>query len=675
MAKLKALSELMIDTTAAKTKTLQELSDNIDAHSYEVLMQAERHWVNLQSFREQRKRCIDYMFGKQWNDPSPTGHGTEGDYIVEQGSIPITNNLIHKLVKTVEGLYLGQNTEPICVTRDRDEQQTGEVLSELLGQVRDANDEENLEMVSFKDFLAGGFVGSYVDFYYNPKKGREDVWTRNINANNFIVDTSMEDFRGDDCNLIGMIRDYTFRELCTMFATKPEDVDRLQMLYQRSTLKESVYSTRRFFGAGEPENYNFFIPLDSSKCRVIEVWNIESAPRYRCFDPLKGEFFKIDLNDYDYMIEQENDLRRQQGIEAGMAEEEIPFIQATYFIDNFWYYRFFTPTGIVLREGETPYEHMSHPFAFRFYPFVNAEVHSFVGDVLDVQKYVNRLITLNDFIIRSSAKGVLMIPEQLLEGSDMTPEQFADEWTKFNGVIYYRAKAGIEPPRQITANTSNANIDKILQMELSFIDEVTGVNAAMQGKSVGAVSGTYYAQQAQNSATTIGGILKCYNSYVKEKSKKEVQLIQQYYEGERVVHISGTNARTVVLSPSLIKDVDFDLSIADSPASPVYRDAMNNFLMQLFGQGALPLEVLLKNSNVPYADKILQDLNNYNDQQRQMQMEQAQAQAQAQGQPPAELPQEEAMTPEEQLAIPDMPPTDADSQQELLQEKLSEMTN
>ena len=44
---------------------------------------------------------------------------------------------------------------------------------------------------------------------------------------------------------------------------------------------------------------------------------------------------------------------------------------------------------------------------FKAYPFIDGEIHSFVADVIDQQRYTNRLITLNDWVIRASAKGVL----------------------------------------------------------------------------------------------------------------------------------------------------------------------------------------------------------------------------------------------------------------------------
>jgi len=49
-----------------------------------------------------------------------------------------------------------------------------------------------------------------------------------------------------------------------------------------------------------------------------------------------------------------------------------------------------SPFGDILDEGEIPYEHKSHPYVFKAYPFIDGEIHSFVSDVIDQQRYTNR---------------------------------------------------------------------------------------------------------------------------------------------------------------------------------------------------------------------------------------------------------------------------------------------
>ncbi len=79
-------------------------------------------------------------------------------------------------------------------------------------------------------------------------------------------------------------------------------------------------------------------------------------------------------------------------------------------MNDVWRYYFVAPSGLILARGDTPYAHRSHPYVFKAYPMIDGEIHSFVGDVVDQQRYTNRLITLYDWIMRASSKGVLLVP-------------------------------------------------------------------------------------------------------------------------------------------------------------------------------------------------------------------------------------------------------------------------
>jgi hypothetical protein len=80
------------------------------------------------------------------------------------------------------------------------------------------------------------------------------------------------------------------------------------------------------------------------------------------------------------MVQAENMKRMEQAQRNGIPYNEIPFIKAEWFMDSYWYYYFLSPLGDILAEGETPYEHKSHPYVFKAYPFIDGEIHSFVSD-------------------------------------------------------------------------------------------------------------------------------------------------------------------------------------------------------------------------------------------------------------------------------------------------------
>ena len=94
---------------------------------------------------------------------------------------------------------------------------------------------------------------------------------------------------------------------------------------------------------------------------------------------------------------------------------------------------------------------------------------------------MNRLITINDFAIRSSAKGVLLFPESLLP-DDMSMDDIAEQWTKSDGLIAYKPKPGVEAPKQIVNNLTNIGTHEMLQLMMNLMEDTSGVTGALQGK-------------------------------------------------------------------------------------------------------------------------------------------------------------------------------------------------
>ena len=163
---------------------------------------------------------------------------------------------------------------------------------------------------------------------------------------------------------------------------------------------------------------------------------------------------------------------------------------------------------------------------FKGYPFLDGEIHSFVADIIDQQRYTNRLISLYDWVMRASAKGVLLFPEEALpRGGDI--EEVADQWSRFNGVIAYRPKPGQPLPQQVNGNVSNVGIGDLLAIQLKMMEDVSGVNGALQGKieSLG-MSGKLYSQQTENSLTSLRDILDTFDSFISDSLSKERQMAE-----------------------------------------------------------------------------------------------------------------------------------------------------
>ena len=582
--------------------------------AFDILMEAQHHWENMARFRRDRERNKRYTYGDQWIDTIDADGQriTEEQYIRNQGNVPLKNNMIRRLVNTIVGLYRQQSKEPVCTARDRDEQKIGETMSTVLQCNMQLNRLKDVYARTMEEFLISGFIVHRK--WYGWRNGKLDCWTDYVNPNNFIIDTNTRDFRGWDCSLVGEIHDVSFQAVCQQFAKNASECKRLGQIYNSSHDRQYFSQYYEQFGYSQHNGFDFLFCSNPGLCRVIEVWRKESKPRFRCHDYLNGDIYKIEIDDYDSMVALVNYNRLQQGLAAGMPQDEIPLIKAEWFIDDYWYYYFLSPFGDILSEGETPYEHKSHPYVFRAYPFIDGEIHSFANDIIDQQRYTNRLITMHDWITRSSAKGVLLVPEDAIPpGTDIN--EFADEWARPNGLLVYRPKPGVPAPQQIAANSTNIGISELLQLQLKLFEEISGVNGALQGKAGwSGMSAALYSQQTQNATTSLLDILDTFSEFIVDAAYKDVKNIQQFYDTKRVINIAGRGSSIIEYDPKKIQDVEFDLSIVESTSTPVYRAMSNEFLMQIWQQQQISLEQLLEFGDFPFADALLQSIKSQKEQ-------------------------------------------------------------
>ena len=611
---------LPMSRIAPKRNELSEIDTVASAKRYggrrafDILMEAQYYWNQMEDFRKDRERNKRYTYGFQWDDMiCVDGKSmTEEEYIKSQGNVPLKNNLIRRLVRSVLGVYRSQSKEPTCTARDRDEQKLGETMSTILQCNMQLNRMPDVYARSMEEFLISGFIVHRKS--YGWRNGKEDCWTDYVQPNNFFIDNNMRDFRGWDVSVLGEVHDISFGQLCEQFASSPQEYRELRDIYKWAARKDYIATYAERFGYSRLENYDFLFTSEPGRCRVIEIWRKEQKPRYRCHDYQNGDIFKIDEEDYAQVVLAENEERMRMAKEVGMPEEEVPLIKATWFVDDYWYFYYLSPFGDILREGETPYEHGSHPYVFKAYPFIDGEIHSFVADVIDQQRYTNRLITLYDWIMRASAKGVLMMPEDSLPDG-VSIDDIAESWTEFNGVIVYRPSKSGKVPEQVANNSTNIGIAELLNMQLKFFEDISGVTGALQGKpGYSGESASHYNQQTEHATKSLLDLLECFSCFVVDGAYKDVKNMQQFYDTKRVFNIAGRSGAQIEYDPKKIRDVEFDLSITESTSTPAYRHLANDMLMQLYQSQAISVEQLLEHGDFPFADELLQSIKSQKEQ-------------------------------------------------------------
>ena len=583
----------------------------------DVLQDASRAWESGEEWRRKAARNERYVFGNQWGDrvrnPETGAYTTEEELIRRQGNQPLKNNRLRVIVRSVLGVYSSAKTEPVCIARTRADQGKGEVMSATLQYVYQHNKLSELNRRALEYMMIAGVPVFRED--YGWRNDSNDVWVDLVNYNDFFFDPHMKDPRHEDCHLVGQLWDLGLWDVKAMFSLG--DRRRAEAIGDLYAGREGgMYAdlTNRLTDDVK-RNRNFFVPDDPTKCRVIEVWRKEAKERLRVHDLLTGELYKVET-DEEGALRAENERRIREQAAAGVLPEDMKLLEWEWFIDMYWYFYYLTPSGHVLLEGETPYWHKSHPFSFKIYPFYNSRVYPFVSDFIDQQRYINRLIMLQDFMVRASAKGVLMFPEELIP-DNKTRDDVLGEWVKYNGVIFFKSKPNVPMPQQIVGNTTQLGLSDMLAIQLKLLDDISGVQGALQGRTPS--SGTpasLYAQETQNAASTLTDLLESFKSMLEGRDWKIVKLIQQYYTEPRYVNPAGSH-EPILYNPSEVRNAEFELSIGESTQTPAFRTVMDNMLMQLFEAGALTVEELLENSSMPFADKLLQSIRSRMDAARQ----------------------------------------------------------
>lgn len=613
--KLLPMSQIAPKADREEMDTVSFRSHNFGSRrAFDILMEAQHYWNQMEQFRKDRQRNKRYTYGSQWDDMICVDGKSmkEEEYIKQQGNVPLKNNLIRRLVRNVLGVYRSQSKEPTCTARDRDEQKLGETMSTILQCNMQLNRMSEVFARTMEEFLISGFIVHRKS--YGWRNGKEDCWTDYVQPNNFFIDNNMRDFRGWDVSCLGEVHDVSFGQLCEQLAESPEDYQKLKEIYKWAARKEFLVNYAEHFGYSRLNNYDFLFTSEPGRCRVIEVWRKEQKPRYRCHDYQNGDIYKIEEEDFEKEVTLVNAQRMQMAEATGMPPEEVPLVKATWFMDDYWYFYYLSPLGDILKEGETPFEHGSHPYVFKAYPFIDGEIHSFVADVIDQQRYTNRLITLYDWIMRASAKGVLLMPEDSLpDGVSM--EDIAESWAEFNGVIVFKPSKSGQIPHQVANNFTNIGITELLNLQLKFFEDISGVNGALQGKpGYAGTSAAKYNQETQNATMSLLDMLECFSYFVVDGAYKDVKNIQQFYDGKRVFNIAGKTSAQIEYDPKKIRDVEFDLSITESTTTPAYRQLANDVLMQLWQANAISVEQLLEHGNFPFADELLQSIQSQKEQ-------------------------------------------------------------
>lgn len=609
-------------------KERRERSLNDAKYDVALLSECARSWNNKEDFRKERHRVLEMLFGDQWGEMIHVyglGNMTESEWIRRQGLAPLKNNIMISLWMSVFGIHAKQETEPVCYARN----QAAKDLSDNLSAALQSN-WQNQYMAEILDGAFAEYLISSAAFMRNSYEELDELY----DSYNFYENPDYMFWEGGndpvhrDIHMIGCLHNVTRENLYFRFARPEygltiEDLD--QIFHLGEVVDQHNRSTSQQFNERNSyENLSFYRASDLGEVRVIEVWREEVKPRYQCFDPLATDqidkYFRCEKKDLP-KVRDINIERKRMYDEQGVPKEKRAYITAREIVDKYWQYYFMAPDGRILCEGETPYDHKSHPFTVSLFPYVNGEIHPFMGSFIDQQKYINRMVMINDYAIRSAAKGMTFLPLSM-KPEGMSIEEYAAQKSRFDAVFVYddtKTRSGAKP-EFYTHSAFNTGANEMLQTQLNMIHEVSGVSGALQGKTpTSGTAASRYAMEAQNATTTIYPLIKKFNGFEERVAMKTLITLQQYYEEGRDITPKKSD-KQIFYKANLCRNIKANISIKNSAASAAFYEMGNQVLEMLWNSKAIDVRTYLKNLDAPFADKILQDIDNYQNQVMQGQM-------------------------------------------------------
>lgn len=592
----------------------------ITDESKDILRRATNSWMALRDFRKQADRCVRFYEGDQWSDKIEVRDRlgrvttmTEEEYIKSQGRAALKLNIIHTTIINVVGQYISAPYTSIIYSSDEGGQEAADMMSVKLDDVKRINDSEVRDARALETNLNTGSAIYITSCPWNETL-REPIPTfRAIDYHRYFRTVTANDVAGQDVDFCGDFIDIPLEEAISIYAKNEA---------QKNAL-EQIYGSRQRYAEGDIAFYPKGIEVQSfidvppeGYCRIIRICQLELRQKVAVHDYSDASWETYDVkNNIIANLDNEIARRKEMAAQAGLdyydpANRMLLEYEKTYTRE--WVYYHMSPWGNVLWSQENPYQHNSHNYVELFYPLLNGHVHGMAYDLLDVEKMLNRMFIMNDFIMSASAKGVLIVDENAIS-DDFDLEDIAEEWSKFNGVIKVKLKDGARAPEQVVSRQINVGQYDMINLMLGMVKDISGVHDAAQGKTPN--SGTpaaLYRQEVNNSQINTLDYLNAFSWFIEQRDYKLIQLIQQFCR--QAEYIATGNGAPVHFDPEVIRKFKLRNKVTKSSATAVARLFNEQLMAQMLANGMASLQQYQNSGAKPFGTDLLAKLEQMQDQ-------------------------------------------------------------
>jgi len=212
-----------------------------------------------------------------------------------------------------------------------------------------------------------------------------------------------------------------------------------------------------------------------------------------------------------------------------------------------------------------------------------------VRSMVDPQRWANKWMTQILVIINKNAKGGIMAETDAFDD----PREAEEDWSKPDSITWLKSGAVAQGKVQNKPQPAYPQgLDRMIQMAISSIRDVTGINQELLGMVDRDQPGVLEAQRKEAGYAMLSMFFDSLRRYRKISGRLLLTFIRKYISDGRLIRIIG-NEGGVKYVP-LIHDEsvdDYDVIVDEAPSGPNQKDKVWAMFVQM-----MPM---LQNMNMP----------------------------------------------------------------------------
>ncbi|WP_052321206.1 hypothetical protein [Pseudomonas fluorescens] len=535
-----------------------------------------------------------YTGEKQWDEKTMAK-------LEAEGRPALTFNMILAVINTALGDQLSREVQVAFKPRRDASREVAFTLNKLTMQIMHANRYRYVEMSVLADGLIQdrGFFDVRMDFSDHMQG---EVKIRSLDPRSVVLDPDAKEYDPNTWSEVMTSEWLSLDEIEGMYGKDKADQLRSatsagdNIRYDSVRFEETTFGGKN--GAGAPYAYGGSDAdnRDIKSIRVVERQYYKWVNERMFVDPATGDMAEVPSGwDDAKMIAFAEKMQLSIHKRPGRRVRWTVSADSVTLYDDWSLYRTFSIVPFF------PYFRRGKPFGM-------------VRNLISPQEYLNKTRSQELHIVNTTANSGWTVEEGTL--TNMTEDDLEERGAE-TGLVLVHARNS-KPPQKIQPNQVPSGLDRISEKAAVSIREISGVNNGMLGQVASTVSGVAIDRQTAQGSVQLQVPTKNMELTRRIVAEKILELIQDFYTEERVVHITYDQdpkkadeqvlINTMNAAGQLVNDVTrgaYDVVITTLPNRDNFDESQFADLMGMRENGiAIPDTVIIRHSNLAERDSI-----------------------------------------------------------------------